>query len=345
MCRSPGDSWVPANHEPIITWDAPAASASATSRGWRTPPSAQTCLPCSRAASTHSTTALNCGRPTPVIIRVVHIAPGPTPTLMMSAPASTRSCTPSAATTLPATIGTLGSTRADGGQRLEHPLLVAVRGVDDEAVDAHRQQPLGLAGDVAVDADRGGDPQPTEVVQRGRVDRRPQRTGAGQDADQLPVVVDRRREPVAGRGEHVERLARLHRVLEGDHVGRHHVADLGEAVDAGQSASVMTPTGRPSSSTTAARWARLGSSARASLTVSCGPRVIGVSKTGCRRFTQDDDVLDDVERDVLRDHADATAAGDRLGHPAAGDGGHVGDDDRDRRTRAVARSGWARSTS
>ena len=31
--RSPGDSYVPANHEPIITCDAPAASASATSRG------------------------------------------------------------------------------------------------------------------------------------------------------------------------------------------------------------------------------------------------------------------------------------------------------------------------
>src|SRR5580765_1428266 len=31
--RSPGDSRVPANHDPIMTLDAPAASASATSRG------------------------------------------------------------------------------------------------------------------------------------------------------------------------------------------------------------------------------------------------------------------------------------------------------------------------
>ena len=53
-----------------------------------------------------------------------------------------------------------------------------------------------------------------------------------------------------------------------------------------QSASVITPTGRPSSSTTAARWARLGSSASASLTVSVGCSVIGVSKTGWRPFTQ-----------------------------------------------------------
>src|SRR5262249_57539817 len=55
-----------------------------------------------------SSTAENCGRPTPVIIRVVHIAPGPTPTLTTSAPADTRSSTPAAVTTLPATTGTDG---------------------------------------------------------------------------------------------------------------------------------------------------------------------------------------------------------------------------------------------
>ena len=99
---------MPANQEPIITLDAPAASASATSRGWRTPPSAQTCLPFFFAAAAHSSTAENCGRPTPVCIRVVHIAPGPTPTLMMSAPASIKSSTPEAVTTFPATNGTFG---------------------------------------------------------------------------------------------------------------------------------------------------------------------------------------------------------------------------------------------
>ena len=50
-------------------------------------------------------TAVNCGRPTPVIIRVVHIAPGPMPTLTMSAPALIRSRVPSGVATLPATIG------------------------------------------------------------------------------------------------------------------------------------------------------------------------------------------------------------------------------------------------
>ena len=90
-CASPGDSCVPASQEPTMTFAAPAAIASATSRGWRTPPSAQTCAPSSRAWAAHSSTAENWGRPTPVTMRVVHIAPGPTPTFTMSAPASTRS--------------------------------------------------------------------------------------------------------------------------------------------------------------------------------------------------------------------------------------------------------------
>ena len=46
-----------------MTWLAPAASASATSRGYRTPPSAHTRPPAARAAAEHSSTAENCGRP------------------------------------------------------------------------------------------------------------------------------------------------------------------------------------------------------------------------------------------------------------------------------------------
>jgi len=99
---------VPANQEPIITWLAPAASAKATSLGCLTPPSAQTVFPYFFASSEHSKTAENCGRPTPVCILVVHMAPGPTPTLIMSAPASINALTPSLVTTFPATIGTFG---------------------------------------------------------------------------------------------------------------------------------------------------------------------------------------------------------------------------------------------
>ena len=88
-----------------MTLEAPAARARATSRGWRTPPSAHTWAPSRAASAAHSRTAENWGRPTPVAMRVVHMAPGPTPTLTMEAPASTRSRTPAAETTFPATTG------------------------------------------------------------------------------------------------------------------------------------------------------------------------------------------------------------------------------------------------
>ena len=83
------------------------------------------------------------------------MAPGPTPTLTTSAPASIRSRVPSAVTTLPATTGAEPATDAHGPHRLDRLLLVAVRGVDDEHVDPAREQAPRLAGDVAVDADGG----------------------------------------------------------------------------------------------------------------------------------------------------------------------------------------------
>ena len=101
------------------------------------PPSAQTWAPSERASAAHSTTAENCGRPTPVITRVVHIAPGPTPTLTMSAPASTSWRVPVAVTTLPATIGVSGATPRTASTVRSVRVLVAVGGVDDEHVDAH----------------------------------------------------------------------------------------------------------------------------------------------------------------------------------------------------------------
>ena len=52
-----------------------------------------------------------------------------------------------------------------------------------------------------------------------------------------------------------------------------------------QSASVTTPTGLPSATTTAARCARFGISESASATVWSGASSIGVSKTRCRDFT------------------------------------------------------------
>ena len=48
-----------------------------------------------------------------------------------------------------------------------------------------------------------------------------------------------------------------------------------------------------------------------------------------------DDTLDHVERDVLRQHGEATPPGDGLGHAASGNGGHVGDDNWDGRAKRV----------
>ena len=64
-------------------------------------------------------------------------------------------------------------------------------------------------------------------------------------------------------------------------------------------------------------------------TVSCGLTTTGGLDDGVPRLDGRDDLGDDVRRDVLREDGDAAAAGDRLGHPAAGDGRHVGDDDGD----------------
>ena len=63
-------------------------------------------LPSSAAATL--ATAVICGTPTPAMMRVVQIDPGPTPTLTPSAPASTSALAASAVTTLPPTTCSLG---------------------------------------------------------------------------------------------------------------------------------------------------------------------------------------------------------------------------------------------
>ena len=59
-----------------------------------------------RAALAASMIAVSCGTPTPATIRVVQIEPGPMPTLIASAPASTSAFAASAVATLPATTWT-----------------------------------------------------------------------------------------------------------------------------------------------------------------------------------------------------------------------------------------------
>src|SRR5512137_1831312 len=100
---SPGASSVPASIEPIITLDAPAASAFTTSPENFTPPSEMIGTPCRSAARAQSSTAVICGTPTPATTRVVQMEPGPMPHFTASTPALQRSSAASPVATLPAT--------------------------------------------------------------------------------------------------------------------------------------------------------------------------------------------------------------------------------------------------
>src|SRR5258708_20271359 len=73
---------------PIITLQAPAASALATSPEYRTPPSAITAICWPARARATLEIAVTCGTPTPATTRVVQIEPGPIPTLTPSTPCS-----------------------------------------------------------------------------------------------------------------------------------------------------------------------------------------------------------------------------------------------------------------
>src|SRR5215813_15052786 len=100
---SPGDSSVPANRLPIITQEAPAASALVMSPEYLIPPSAMIGTPVPAAALAQSLTAVNCGTPAPVTTRVVQIEPGPIPTLSPSISNAIRSLAASQVATFPAT--------------------------------------------------------------------------------------------------------------------------------------------------------------------------------------------------------------------------------------------------
>src|SRR5699024_2684115 len=99
---SPGLSSVPANSDPAITIFAPAAIALVISPEYLIPPSAITGISYSLAASAQFILAFICGTPIPVTTLVVHIEPGPIPTLTASAPAFIKSTVASPVATLPA---------------------------------------------------------------------------------------------------------------------------------------------------------------------------------------------------------------------------------------------------
>ena len=123
------------------------------------PPSAMTGMSAFRPASAASSTAVNCGTPTPATMRVVQIEPGPMPTLIASAPASISACAPSRVATLPAMIATLlvarRSRRTCESTDSEWPCAVSTT----RHVDPRRHQPLSALETLVADGRRRRDAQ------------------------------------------------------------------------------------------------------------------------------------------------------------------------------------------
>jgi hypothetical protein len=138
-----------------MTQVAPAAMAFGMSPEWRMPPSAITETPAGPGDARDVAIAVIWGTPTPAMMRVVQIDPGPMPTFTPSRPAATRS------------LRRLGRRDVAGDDRLgdaalleladgvDDVLRMAVGGVDDEEVDVGLDQELGAVE--VVHADRGAD--------------------------------------------------------------------------------------------------------------------------------------------------------------------------------------------
>ena len=102
---------------------------------WRMPPSAMIGLVATRA---HHFSADSCQPPVPkpVFSFVMQTLPGPTPTLVASAPQFSRSMTASGVATLPAIDEGLGQLAPDVLDGLAHAVRMAVRNVDGDVVGA-----------------------------------------------------------------------------------------------------------------------------------------------------------------------------------------------------------------
>ena len=227
---------------------------------------------------------------------------------------------------------------ADLFDRAQRTNLVAVGRVDDEHVDAHRDERLRLGCRIAVDAHRAGDAEPPALVDGRAVDRAAQRALAGDAADEAAVVVDDGRHGQPFDRESVEDLLRCRARLDRHDLGPADVLELGEPIEAG---GVV-----------------LGEDAERTLVVvhhhhrTVGTLVDQAERVadGVVRAQRDrrvvhgvtgldvvHDRFDHVERDVLREHGEAATAGNGLGHPASGHRGHVRDHDRDRGAEHVRR--------
>ena len=109
---------------------------------------------CLRAPRATLSIAVICGTPTPATMRVVQIEPGPMPTLTPSAPSSASARAAAPVAMLPPMTSMFGYFVLIARTFAEHVRAVAVRGVDDEDVDAGGGQQLGALVGVGADAER-----------------------------------------------------------------------------------------------------------------------------------------------------------------------------------------------
>ena len=178
--------------------------------------------------------------------------------------------------------------------------------------------------------------RPPDASTAGCVQRRAQRTGPAQHPDEPALGVrgdgQRRTRGVEG----VEGGARLGigRDRGGDRP--HHLPHLGEPIHLG-----ALRLGHDADRSTAVVDHHRGSVGALGHQREClGDRLVRGQLDGgvehqVPRLHVAHHVGHDRRRDVLRDHHDAATPGDGLGHPLAGDRGHVRDHDRERRAGAV----------
>ena len=160
------------------------------------------------------------------------MAPGPTPTLTMEAPGVYQVTGALRGHHVARRQRQAQVERRHRLDRVQHLDLMAVRGVDNEQVDARLGQRTGLGADVAVDADRRRDPQPAAGIDGGGVDPGPDRAGTGQHAGQDAVRVGHHRHVDRGMFEQVKDLSRVGAHGGGDEIGDRDVAHPGETVHA-----------------------------------------------------------------------------------------------------------------
>ena len=121
----------------------------------------------------------------------------------------------------------------DRVERRDHLLLMTVRGVDDEQVGTGLDKGPCATRDIAVDTDRGRDPQFVGRVDVRPVDTVPQRPDPGEDTGQGAVGMHQHRQCQVQVTQSVEDLSAgcVHR--QRDHRRVEDVAYPGEAVDPG----------------------------------------------------------------------------------------------------------------